>query len=133
MKNKYLIIDGVKYKGIRITSVKRSFSISDGENAGRLAVSGKMVRDVIGTFYNYQFTVDPSKAEPETYDDFYEVISSPVDFHTIVVPYAQGSMTFEAYVTAGDDTLIEICNDGNNRWGELSFSAIAMEPQRTPT
>lgn len=129
---KYITIDGTTYSGIRVLSVKRSFSVTDGDNAGRLAVSGKMVRDIIGTFYNYQFTVNPKNALPEVYDAFYQVISSPEDSHTIIVPYGQGTLTFEAYVTTGEDELLLIGDDAN-RWGNLSFNVIAMAPQRLPS
>lgn len=129
---KNIIVDGVEYDGIRVLSVKRSFAVTDGDNAGRLAISGKMVRDIIGTFYNYSFSVDPQNSSPEVYDAFYEAISAPVDSHNIVVPYGQGTLTFEAYITTGDDELVLIGADVN-RWKNLSFSVIAMEPQRKPT
>lgn len=128
---KYIKIDGVTYDGIRVLSVKRSFTVTDGENAGRLATSGRMVRDIIGTFYNYEFNVDPQSASPETYDAFYQAITAPVDDHEVVVPYGQGSLTFDAYITTGDDELVLISNDAN-RWKNLSFNVIAMAPQRTP-
>lgn len=31
---KYIKIDGTTYSGIRVLSVKRSFSVADGDNAG---------------------------------------------------------------------------------------------------
>ncbi len=128
---KYIIVDGVEYEGLAVLSVKRSFSVTDGDNAGRLSVSGKMVRDIIGTFYNYQFTINPRKSNRLTYDAFFEVISAPVDSHIIVVPYGQGTLTFEAYVTTGDDELVLIGDDANH-WKNLTFNVVAMEPQRTP-
>lgn len=128
---KYIKLDGVTYDGIRVLSVKRSFAVTDGENAGRLATSGRMVRDIIGTFYNYEFAVDPKSASPETYDAFYQAITAPVDDHEVVVPYGQGSLTFDAYITTGDDELVLISDDAN-RWKNLSFNVIAMAPQRTP-
>lgn len=128
---KYIKIDGVTYNGIRVLSVKRNFSVTDGDNAGRLATSGRMVRDIIGTFYNYAFTIDPKSASPLTYDAFYQVITSPVDSHEVVVPYGQGTLTFDAYITTGDDELVLIGDDAN-RWKNLSFNVIAMAPQRTP-
>lgn len=128
---KYIILDGKEYKGIRVLSVKRNFSVTDGDNAGRLSVSGKMVRDIIGTFYNYQFTIDPKNSNRKDYDAFYEAITSPEDSHTIVVPYGQGTFTFEAYITTGSDELVLIGDDANE-WKNLSFNVIAMEPQRTP-
>lgn len=125
-----LTVDGIEYPNIHLVSIKRSFSVLDGENAGRV-MTGKMERDIIGTYYNYSAEVDSDSASREEYDKFYEVISAPVDSHIIVAPYAQGTMTFEAYVSNGDDNLLTAYG-GKNEWGELSFNFIAMEPQRTP-
>lgn len=125
-----LTVDGIEYPNIHLVSIKRSFSVLDGENAGRV-MTGKMERDIIGTYYNYSAEVGSDSASREEYDKFYEVISAPVDSHIIVVPYAQGTMTFEAYVSNGDDNLLTAYG-GENEWGELSFNFIAMEPQRTP-
>lgn len=125
-----ITLDGVTYPNIHVTSIKRSFQVLDGENAGR-TLNGAMRRDVIGTFYNYSFTIDPSAARPQEYDSFYDVISAPQADHIIIVPYAQGTRTFRAYVTNGSDNLDDM-GPTVNRWGELSFNIIAMEPQRTP-
>jgi hypothetical protein len=126
-----IVIDGTTYPHIHFLSIKRSFSVLDGENAGRV-MTGAMERDVIGTFYNYAVEIDADDATPAEYDNFYEVISSPQDSHTIVVPYAQTTLTFDAYVTNGTDDL-EYMMPIQNRWGNLSFNFIAMSPQRTPT
>ncbi len=123
-----ITLDGITYPHIHVTQIKRNFSVLDGENAGRV-MTGTMVRDVKGTFYNYSFEVDSDEAAPEEYDDFYEVISSPEDSHAIVVPYAQSTLTFQAYVTNGSDTLDDM--GIKNRWKGLTFNVIAMAPQRT--
>ena len=125
-----IILDGVTYPHIHFVSIQRSFSILDGENAGRL-MSGDMERDIIGTYYNYAVEVDSDDASPAEYDSFYEAITAPVDSHEIVVPYAQTTLTFQAYVTQGTDDLATMAN--NNRWQSLSFNFIAMSPQRRPT
>lgn len=124
-------LDGVTYPHIHIMSIKRSFQVLDGENAGRV-MTGEMVRDIIGTYYNYAVEVDASSAYASEYDDFYDVISAPVDFHTLIVPYAQTTLTFQAYVSQGSDNLERMFDD-SNRWGGLSFNFIAARPQRTPT
>lgn len=123
-----LIIDGTQYRNIHIVSLKRSFSVLDGENAGRV-MTGEMDRDIIGTYYNYAAEVDADNATPEEYDSFYDVISAPLDCHTIVVPYAQGTLEFDAYITNGEDELLAAFDDITN-WGGLSFNFIAMSPQR---
>lgn len=125
-----LTMDGVEYPNIHIVSLKRSFSVLDGENAGRV-MTGTMERDIIGTYYNYAAQIDADMASRAEYDSFYEAISAPVDSHLLVVPYAQGTLTFQAYVSNGEDNLLS-AYDGTNTWGELSFNFIAMAPQRTP-
>lgn len=126
-----LTVDGVAYPGIHVSSLKRSFSVLDGPNAGRV-MSYDMVRDVGGTFYNYSMTIDPDGSDPAEYDRFYEVISAPVDCHTIEVPYAQGTLAFKAYVANGEDELVG-AYDGGNIWDSLSVSFVAMSPQRRPS
>lgn len=126
-----IVIDGVSYPNIHVVSIKRSFSVLDGPNAGRV-LTGRMERDVIGTYYNYSMEVDASESAPAEYDNFYEVISTPQDSHTIQVPYGQGTLTFEAYITNGDDNL-DIIGENANRWGDLSINFIAISPQRVPT
>lgn len=126
----YITLDGVQYPHIHIVSIKRSFSVLDGENAGRV-MTGRMERDIIGTYYNYSAEVDSDEASKEEYDRFYEAISAPVDSHLIVVPYGQTTLTFDAYVSNGEDELLSSYDD-DNTWGGLTFNFIAMEPQRTP-
>lgn len=127
---KPLIVDGIAYPGIHVTRLRRSFSVLDGENAGRV-MTLDMVRDVGGTFYNYSMTVDPDCGDRAEYDAFYEVISAPVDSHIIEVPYAQGTLVFKAYVTNGEDELLG-AYEGYNIWKDLSVNFIAMSPQRRP-
>lgn len=125
-----IAIDGVVYQNIHVTELKRSFQVLDGENAGRV-MNGAMKRDIIGTFYNYSIKVDADNASPQEYDSFYDVVSAPSESHSITVPYAQTTKTYDAYITAGSDTLL-LMEDAKNRWGELAFNFIAMEPQRRP-
>ena len=49
----------------------------------------------------------------------------------LTVPYAQGTMTFDAYVANGDDELAG-SYDGRNDWGNLTINFVAMKPKRTP-
>lgn len=124
-----ITMDGVTYSTIHVKSIKRNFSVLDGPNATRMQ-SGAMQRDIIGTYYNYSMEIDADSASRSDYDAFYQTISAPVDSHTIVVPYAQTTITFEAYVTGGADDLLAM-EPSANRWGHLSFNFIAMSPMRT--
>ena len=124
-------VDGIEFTRAVVDKPKRSFQILDGENAGRLIRIAKMERDVLGTFYNYNMIIDSRFMTREEYDTLYDLLSAPVDSHTIEVPYAQETLIFEAYVTNGTDELQGIRNDFNI-WAGLSINFIAMEPQRRP-
>lgn len=124
-----ITVDGVTYTHIHVTSLRRSFQVLDGDNAGRV-MSGAMVRDVIGTYYNYSMAIDADGNYPQEYDRIYEVLSAPTPYHIIIVPYAQTTLTFRAYVTNGSDDLGYMA-ETQNRWGNLSVNFIAMSPQRT--
>jgi len=124
-------LDG-RYFNIRIPKkgIKRSFSVTDSDKAGRV-MTGAMKRDIIGTFYNYTIQCNTELMDDSEYDEFYELISAPDDCHVIIVPYGQSILTFEAYVTGGEDVMESRIN-GRNSWSGLSINFIAMKPQRVP-
>ncbi len=126
-----ITLDGTTYQHIRVISIKRNFSVLDGPNAGRL-MTGEMERDIIGTYYNYSVEVEADDATPAEYDTFWQTISAPVNSHVLVVPYAQTTLSFNAYVANGSDELLFMMSN-QNRWGGLSFNFVAMAPQRRPT
>ncbi len=109
--------------------IERNFAVVDTDDAGRV-LTGAMERDIIGTFYNYTIKLNTNFLSFAEYDELYEILSAPVEYHTIVVPYAQRTLTFKAYVTQGKDVLNRISNKGKH-WKQLSVNFIAMEPERT--
>ena len=125
------ILDGVSYN-VRIpeNGIKRSGQVTDGSNAGR-NISGAMIRDIIGTFYNYTISIEADDTDLEEYDNLFETLSAPVSDHTLTVPYGQETLTFQAYITDVSDTLEHIDEHGNH-WGSLTLNFIAMKPQRRP-
>lgn len=125
-----LSLDGKAYPNLHVVSLKRSFSVLDGDNAGRV-MTGAMKRDIIGTYYNYSMEIDPVSSDLAEYDEFYEAISAPVDSHVLTVPYAQTTLTFDAYVANGEDELVSKY-DSRNEWQNLSINFVAMKPKRTP-
>lgn len=128
-KQNLVSIDGTYYDiMIPENGIQRSFSIVDSDNSGRLA-DGSMVRDIIGTYYNYTVQFETKYMSVAEYDKLIEVLSSPVDYHTITVPYGQTTMTFQAYCTTGSDKLAHVVG-GKNKWDSLSINFIAMSPQR---
>lgn len=127
-----LTVDNVAYDLVHATEIKRSFSVLDGPNTGRVQ-TGEMRRDIIGTYYNYTMSLvaDASPASIAQYDALYEVLSAPDVSHIIKVPYAQGYKEYKAYVTNGEDGLRLKTERGAN-WEGLSVNFIAMVPARVP-
>lgn len=122
-------VDGKAYR-VRVDSLKRSGVVTDGDNAGRLSVSLEMVREILGTFYNYTMELNTDELDFDEYDDLFETLTDPdMDSHLVKLPYAQGYLTFRAYVTQVDDELKRM-GDDFTWWGNMSFQFIAMKPQR---
>lgn len=126
-------LDGVAYN-MRVPEggIRRSFQVYDKNTAGR-TISGLMKRAILGTYYNYEIQIETNRASLAEYDRFYEAISDPdKDSHALVVPYGQDVLTFDAYVTSGDDTLRRMDSTGQH-WEGLALQFVAMRPQRRRT
>ncbi len=130
MTNNIFRLDGREYN-INVLELKRKFAVTDTENSGR-TTDYAMHRDIIGTFYNYTLKIAPKKLDMESYNRFYDAISNPSAVsHEITVPFGNETMTFKAYVTQGEDSLV--VRNGKNFWGfadGLTVNFTAMEPQR---
>ena len=124
-------IDGIYYDLIiPEDGIKRSFSVLDDEDSGRVK-SGKMWRSIIGTYYNYTILFDTSRLNQDAYTQLDQTISAPVASHILTVPYNQELLTFEAYITGGEDTLRSSTEARGNDWHGLSLQFVATEPERT--
>lgn len=128
MRESIFSIDGVELR-VNVIKLERGFSVTDTKNSGRL-LDFAMYREVAGTFYNYTMEVEPYPEYREDYDTFYEIISAPTPSHQMTFPYAQRTMSFQAYITQGKDTMKRVNN--KNLWNGLSVYFVAMEPQRRP-
>lgn len=126
-----LNMDGTTYR-VRIVydTLVRSFELLEGVNAGEM-LSGRHERDLLGTGYTYQMQVEPDPRYPTDYDAFFEAISAPVDSHTIIMPYGQSSITYEAMVESGQDTY-QGTVAGQTKWRGLTVQYRYIEPQRVP-
>lgn len=124
-------IDGKTYNVlIPRDGLSRSGQILDGDNAGRLQ-TGHMERDIIGTYYNYTLQIDTKGLSVSEYDELYEILTAPVDYHDITMPYGQGTITFQAYISGVEDKLLYI-EDTHTLWGGMTVTFVAMAPRRTP-
>lgn len=127
-----ITMDGKTYR-VRIVhdTLARSFELRSGSNAGYM-VSGRHERDLLGTGYTYTLEVEPDPAYPEDYDEFFYALSAPVDCHSVTLPFGQSTLTFDAEILSGSDTLWGRIA-GKNRWHGLSVTYQPIALQRKPT
>lgn len=127
---RYIVVDHVEYKvNLKYATLSRSFSLLEGDNGGQV-LTGKTKRDILGTMYSYELGIEQDPNNPEDYDAFYEVISSPVESHTVTFPYGQGTLTFEAMIKDGTD-VYNGTYGGVELWNGLTIHFDAIEPQRS--
>lgn len=124
-----LTVDNVYYNvAVTFDSMERSFELIEGTNGGT-AITGRAIRDILGTSYSYSMNVEPRDGYESDYDDFYYAITAPVDFHNVVVPFGQNLFAFEAKITSGTDTY-KGNYGGTEHWGGLKVNFEAMAPYR---
>lgn len=122
-------VDGKAFSGIGVESLKRSFRIPDGKNAGEMD-SGDYERDIVGTYYDYSLLISIADFPANEYDELYEILSAPVNSHTVEMPYGKtGTMTFEAMIETGEDEL-SVLHDDFSEWADFSVTFRAKKPQR---
>ena len=127
MIRQVVTIDGTPFD-VGVAYIKRKARIPDGPNAGE-SKRGDWIRDVYGTFYDYILAFDTSAGlSKEDYDTMYSLLTAPVEFHTLVVPYGQSTLSFNAGITGAEDNVI-LMDDGTV-WGNLSITFRAKTPQR---
>lgn len=108
-----MIIDGRKFNVEWSSDLKVQFEILNGSNTGRLQQTGEMFLDYIGTFFNFSGEVIKlASCTEEEWDEFIEVISAPINTHTVKVPFKQGSMIWDFYVSSGEVGIKRILKDG---------------------
>ena len=127
MIRQVVTIDGASFD-VGVVYIKRQARIEDGPNAGN-SKRGDWIRDVYGTYYDYILAFDTSAGLSRAdYDTLYSILTAPVEFHTLVVPYGQSTLTFAAGITGAEDNVI-LMGDGTV-WGNLSITFRAKSPQR---
>ena len=123
-------IDGRTFN-VGVSSLSRKARIPDGKNSGN-AKDGTRIRDVKGTFFDYTAVLNTAAGLSQSdYDVLYEILTAPVEFHTVVLPYGQTTMQYQAYIEGVSDIVVADNQDGTT-WGNLTVNFYAKSPQRVP-
>ena len=131
----YVKINGISYDvNVAISDYEETFSVLDGENAGR-AKTGRMVRDVIGTYLGHKITFF-SKGGADgnaAFDALWEALKQHSVDDSVLLEAVDGQtqISYEAYYTSGSRKLNHVSN-GVNYWDVLSVNFVPMEAQITP-
>lgn len=126
-----LVVDGVTYNvAIEYGSMKRSFELTEGPNNGT-AITGRAIRDILGTTYSYSMTVRALSNHQSDYDTLRSELAKPTYSHTIWVRYNQNLVSFIAKIENGDDSYAGYY--GGEIWDEFSLDLTPIAPQRIST
>ena len=82
-----------------------------------------------GTYYDYEITINTRHMNVEDYDKLYEILTAPVAYYMVTVPYGQSTKTIKAIVSAGNDSIIQSFST-LKKWGSLKIMIEALEPER---
>ena len=127
-----ITIDGKTYKVEWVAdSFKRKAEILNGENSGRLQGTGAMFLEYVGTFFNFSGQIVKNTAcSDEEWNEFYEVLSNPINNHIVTVPFGNDTMTTEIYISRVEQALRRKTRDGKNKWANvIDVSFVATESQ----
>lgn len=121
-----ITIDGQKFN-VGIVKVTRKASLSRESHGTTL--DGRIHYDALGTYFDYDVTIDTKAINTKEYDRLYEVITEPVEYHTVIMPYGQETITFKAMIKTSNDSIV--ANYRNfRRWNGLKITFEALEPQK---
>ena len=122
-----VVLDGITYD-VDVISIDRTADMLD-KYANRTE-DGELHRELIGVYFNYQLKFGPG-VNIDEYNRLWEKLTEAVAFHTVTVPYGNGSYTFVAYFASVKDQLM-LKERQDNFFNNLSVNFIARSPARRP-
>lgn len=90
---------------------------------------GTLNRELIGVYFNYTAQLGMAKS-PVEFTRLWDKLTEPVEFHTITLPLADGSFTFEGYFS-GVSSNLKRAYLGHMYWDDLSFTVTGKVPARS--
>ena len=129
----YIKLNGIEFDAeVAISSYNRNFNVLDGENAGRV-LTGRMVRDIIGTYIGHKLKVFRRGDNYKGLDAFWDYLVAHSVDDSVLLEAADGQSTisYEAYYTSATQDLETVIN-GTNYWGEIEVNFIPMDAQVKP-
>lgn len=129
----YIKLNGIEFDAdVAISGYNRNFNVLDGPAAGRVQ-TGRMIRDVIGTYLGNKIKVFRRGDNYAGLDRFWTYLVEHSVDGSVMLEAADGQTTisYEAYYTSGSQD-IESVADGVNYWGEIEINFIPIDAQIKP-
>ena len=126
----YIKINGITFDAdVAISKYTRYFNVLDGENAGRV-MTGRMVRDVIGSYLGHKVTVFRRGNNQKGLDDFWDYLFQHSVDDSVMLEAAddQTTISYEAYYTSAEQR-IEKVEGGTNYCGTIEVNFIPIDAQ----
>lgn len=124
-----IIIDSITYEvPIKVLSRKADMLYRYAERVQ----NGDLKSELIGVYFNYEVSAGMSANNVEDYAALWLKLTEPVESHTITLPNESGTITYDCYFANIKDEIVRVQGDGTTYFRNLTFSAIARSPARTP-
>lgn len=122
-----IIFDGIAVDFVK--KIKRISNIRSSDISGWM-MDGSYNNDVMGQYLDFEVELAPFWWMPgDRYASIYEAITAPVDGHTIIMPYNEGSIEVCARVEQISDECIRR-QGGRMYWKEPSFVIRSNAPTK---
>ena len=128
---KVIEIDGVKYNAEwKSNSFEVTADIINGDESGRLQGTKDMYLDYVGTFFNSSGEIVRRKeCTDEEWTELFIVLANPINNHTVKIPFLEGYLTTEIYISQVKSKLINQKFEKNKWYGTYSVTFTAMDSQ----
>lgn len=123
------LMDGVEYN-VQVMSLRRQFEVKDALPQ-KVAQSGDIYRNPVGTYYHYILVVREKDGDRESFDRFWDDVSKPVENHVCVFPYNQSMITQKMYIATGHQDIVRLESNGAE-WHDITVHYKAAEPKVLP-
>lgn len=119
-------IDGMTFD-VPVIDLSKSADFLD--KFAKRTEDGGLRRELIGVYFNYQLKLGIADDANE-YQQLWDKLTEPVEFHTVTVPWTNGNYTFKAYFSNVKDKLLMETQE-RNYWQDLTVNFTAQVPARS--
>ncbi len=119
-----IYIDGTLYNAEWVSgSLEQTADILNGDNSGRLQGSKSMYLEYVGTFFNTSGQIRrKNDCTDSEWNNLYRALANPINSHTVRVPFDEGYMETDIYVSQIKRKLIK-----SGKWNsayEVTYTSI---------